>query len=163
VPSYCTFSVSSTLVLVDSRLYHTDAMDNANGTNGTENTNGTDTNGVYPTRISRSMSRTLPFLTDILGYSLNDRLLFAVPKSMPPITFPKRKANSFPRGPSPPSLSRPPLRLRHPIPPPLAPRHRPRKEPPSSPSLPPRSRHSHLRGRGPRRPRHNRPRPGCRA
>lgn len=30
----------------------------------------------------RQGSRSLPFLTDTLGNSLNDRLLFAVPKSM---------------------------------------------------------------------------------
>jgi ATP phosphoribosyltransferase len=30
---------------------------------------------------ARAGSRSLPFLTDILGNSLNDRLLFAVPKS----------------------------------------------------------------------------------
>ncbi|KAF2206032.1 ATP phosphoribosyltransferas-like protein [Delitschia confertaspora ATCC 74209] len=33
-----------------------------------------------PGRLRRSSTRTLPFLTDILGNSLNDRLLFAVPK-----------------------------------------------------------------------------------
>jgi ATP phosphoribosyltransferase len=42
------------------------------------------TNGVgggIETR-PRQGSRSLPMLTDILGNSLNDRLLFAVPKSM---------------------------------------------------------------------------------
>lgn len=32
-------------------------------------------------------SRSLPFLTDTLGHSLNDRLLFAVPKSMLPNSY----------------------------------------------------------------------------
>jgi ATP phosphoribosyltransferase len=43
------------------------------------------TNGVNEAdaiaQRARAGSRTLPFLTDILGNSLNDRLLFAVPKS----------------------------------------------------------------------------------
>lgn len=43
------------------------------------------TNGVNGVNGKpRSGSRSLPFLTDILGNSLNDRLLFAVPKSMFP-------------------------------------------------------------------------------
>ncbi|KAF2474624.1 ATP phosphoribosyltransferase [Lindgomyces ingoldianus] len=46
-------------------------MEHANGVNGV--------NGVAH-KHTRSMSRSLPFLTDILGNSLNDRLLFAVPK-----------------------------------------------------------------------------------
>jgi ATP phosphoribosyltransferase len=43
-------------------------------------TNGV--NGVDEVALrARAGSRSLPFLTDILGNSLNDRLLFAVPKS----------------------------------------------------------------------------------
>jgi ATP phosphoribosyltransferase len=49
-----------------------------NGDNGTE---------VIAQR-ARQGSRSLPFLTDILGNSLNDRLLFAVPKSMFPAPAP---------------------------------------------------------------------------
>jgi ATP phosphoribosyltransferase len=37
-------------------------------------------NGGMETR-PRQGSRSLPMLTDVLGHSLNDRLLFAVPKS----------------------------------------------------------------------------------
>jgi len=48
------------------------SIQDANGTNGA---------GGGDTR-PRQGSRSLPALTDILGYSLNDRLLFAVPKSM---------------------------------------------------------------------------------
>jgi len=33
---------------------------------------------------ARQGSRSLPFMTDLLGNSLNDRLLFAVPKSTSP-------------------------------------------------------------------------------
>jgi ATP phosphoribosyltransferase len=45
-----------------------------NGTNGTNGVGGIETR-------PRQGSRSLPMLTDILGNSLNDRLLFAVPKS----------------------------------------------------------------------------------
>lgn len=38
----------------------------------------------------RQGSRSLPFMTDTLGNSLNDRLLFAVPKSM---SFPYSQAS----------------------------------------------------------------------
>lgn len=47
----------------------------ANGVNG--GANGEE----RPPMRQRMGSRSLPFLTDILGNSLNDRLLFAVPKS----------------------------------------------------------------------------------
>lgn len=43
--------------------------------------NGANGFGDITTR-PRQGSRSLPMLTDVLGYSLNDRLLFAVPKSM---------------------------------------------------------------------------------
>ena len=36
---------------------------------------------------ARKGSRSLPFMTDTLGNSLNDRLLFAVPKSKSPIQW----------------------------------------------------------------------------
>jgi ATP phosphoribosyltransferase len=51
-----------------------------NETNGVNGVNGS---GDIVGR-QRQASRSLPTLTDILGNSLNDRLLFAVPKSMPP-------------------------------------------------------------------------------
>jgi ATP phosphoribosyltransferase len=47
-------------------------------TNGVNGVNGV--NGIL--NKARSGSRSLPFMTDALGNSLNDRLLFAVPKSM---------------------------------------------------------------------------------
>jgi ATP phosphoribosyltransferase len=49
-------------------------MEHTNGVNGV--------NGIK--HKARSGSRSLPFMTDTLGNSLNDRLLFAVPKSMYP-------------------------------------------------------------------------------
>jgi ATP phosphoribosyltransferase len=53
-------------------------MGHTNGVNGA--------NGVEEiTQRARQGSRSLPFLTDVLGYSLNDRLLFAVPKSTFPV------------------------------------------------------------------------------
>ena len=58
------------------------SADPTNGANGDER----------PPLRQRMGSRSLPFMTDILGNSLNDRLLFAVPKSM----FPMRNHN--PRG-----------------------------------------------------------------
>ena len=49
-------------------------MGHTNGVNGA--------NGVEEiAHRARQGSRSLPFLSDVLGYSLNDRLLFAVPKS----------------------------------------------------------------------------------
>jgi ATP phosphoribosyltransferase len=36
---------------------------------------------------ARQGSRSLPFMTDLLGNSLNDRLLFAVPKSTSPTSL----------------------------------------------------------------------------
>ncbi|KAF2876274.1 ATP phosphoribosyltransferase [Massariosphaeria phaeospora] len=48
-------------------------MENTNGINGVKGTNGI-------LHKPRSASRSLPLMTDILGLSLNDRLLFAVPK-----------------------------------------------------------------------------------
>ena len=50
-----------------------------NGVNGVDALVNGDTNGI--SLKPRKMSRSLPFLTDSLGNSLNDRLLFAVPKS----------------------------------------------------------------------------------
>ena len=50
-------------------------MGEANGFNGTDGPEDT----IFRKRLG---SRSLPFLTDTLGRSLNDRLLFAVPKSM---------------------------------------------------------------------------------
>jgi ATP phosphoribosyltransferase len=38
----------------------------------------------YIMQRARQGSRSLPFMTDTLGNSLNDRLLFAVPKSKTP-------------------------------------------------------------------------------
>jgi ATP phosphoribosyltransferase len=52
-------------------------MVSANGVNGV---NGAGREEEFVQR-QRQGSRSLPFLTDVLGYSLNDRLLFAVPKS----------------------------------------------------------------------------------
>ena len=49
-------------------------VNKANGVNGV---NGAE----RPPLRQRMGSRSLPFMTDILGNSLNDRLLFAVPKS----------------------------------------------------------------------------------
>ncbi|KAF2740391.1 ATP phosphoribosyltransferase [Polyplosphaeria fusca] len=48
------------------------SIEGVNGVNGV--------NGVSGVQKARSGSRSLPFLTDVLGNSLNDRLLFAVPK-----------------------------------------------------------------------------------
>jgi ATP phosphoribosyltransferase len=58
-------------------------MEYTNGFNGTNGTNGTNgVNGLEDIlHRARAGSRSLPLLTDVLGYSLNDRLLFAVPKS----------------------------------------------------------------------------------
>jgi len=53
---------------------HTNGVNGANGANGVQEM----------AQRARQGSRSLPFLTDLLGNSLNDRLLFAVPKS----TFP---------------------------------------------------------------------------
>jgi ATP phosphoribosyltransferase len=50
-------------------------------------TNG-DNGEERPPLRQRMGSRSLPFMTDILGNSLNDRLLFAVPKSMFPVHHP---------------------------------------------------------------------------
>jgi ATP phosphoribosyltransferase len=52
-----------------------------------ESTNGVNGVNGHVHKHTRSMSRLLPFLTDTLGNSLNDRLLFAVPKSMLTRTF----------------------------------------------------------------------------
>jgi ATP phosphoribosyltransferase len=52
-------------------------------------TNGLD-GGDEVERIAqraRQGSRSLPFMTDLLGNSLNDRLLFAVPKSTSPASL----------------------------------------------------------------------------
>jgi ATP phosphoribosyltransferase len=54
------------------------------GQNGSNGTNGTDGGAGGVETRPRQGSRSLPTLTDILGNSLNDRLLFAVPKSMLP-------------------------------------------------------------------------------
>lgn len=51
-----------------------------NGVNGMKGVNGHGAEEEFVLR-PRQGSRSLPFLTDTLGYSLNDRLLFAVPKS----------------------------------------------------------------------------------
>jgi ATP phosphoribosyltransferase len=53
----------------------------ANGVNGASETK--EVNGDYRVGTRPRMgSRSLPFLSDLLGNSLNDRLLFAVPKSL---------------------------------------------------------------------------------
>lgn len=53
-------------------------MEFTNGVDGVEEAEGI-------VQRARTWSRSLPFLTDVLGNSLNDRLLFAVPKSMFPL------------------------------------------------------------------------------
>ena len=71
-----------------------DGIDGTNGDGHTNRVNGIDaivngtTNGIPPPLKPRKMSRSLPFLTDSLGNSLNDRLLFAVPKSKSPHPIP---------------------------------------------------------------------------
>lgn len=52
-------------------------MPQANGANGVNEME-------YIMQRARQGSRSLPFMTDTLGNSLNDRLLFAVPKSKTP-------------------------------------------------------------------------------
>jgi ATP phosphoribosyltransferase len=62
-------------------MEYTNGVNSANGVNGVNGVNGINgINGIL--NKARSGSRSLPFLTDTLGNSLNDRLLFAVPKSM---------------------------------------------------------------------------------
>jgi ATP phosphoribosyltransferase len=55
-------------------------MPHTNGANGAE----LPTEMEYIMQRARQGSRSLPFMTDTLGNSLNDRLLFAVPKSESP-------------------------------------------------------------------------------
>lgn len=80
------------------------AVDVVSGVKGVT-ANGT--NGVTVVQKPRSGSRSLPFLTDILGNSLNDRLLFAVPKSELLTLLPSTRVTnviSSNRGPPPPIL-----------------------------------------------------------
>lgn len=120
---------------------------------------------VYCSPISLPISIAMFRISTDTFDSLEGRLLFAVPKSTPPLPPPTIKIHpkltpTLPlnRRPPPTGNPRPPHRLRHPISARTPPRHHPSQKPPSGPNLPPRSRHPHLRRRRARAPRNN----GCR-